>query len=145
MIKVMLSGFPASASGLTEMSPEAYWMAVEGFPLQAIKDACQYFLRPGARAFAPSASELAAVVQMMTPSEPDPDDATDMRNLTGYPIGELPPPGMVPAGQVSIDYGHGRIDMLRLSHEEQERVFKTHRAPERIAAGTARPKIKRMG
>lgn len=145
MIRTMLAGFPSSASGITELTPAAYLMALEGYSNQAVADACKYFLRPSSRTYPPPANELAQIAEMMSGGAHDPDDATDMRNLTGYPIGELPPPGMVPAGQVSIDYGHGRIDMRRLSHEEQERVFKTHRAPERIAADPARPNIKRMG
>lgn len=125
MIEIMLAGFPASASGLTKHSPEAYWMAVEQFPLKPIMDACRYFLRPGVRAFAPSAQELAHVVEMMTPREPDPDDPSDMRNLTSYPQGQPVPAGKVAAGMLMLDYGHGRIDVSRMEPSEIDAVMKS--------------------
>jgi hypothetical protein len=146
MIAMMIAGCPGSASSVTEYTVEAYLISVEDVPTDILGAACRSYLKPPARQYAPSGSELAERCEMMMPHERDPNDVRDMRNLVTYPIGGEPPEGMVPAGILSIDFGdrRGRINMTRLSHKEQERVMHGATPPKTITVGSV-PTLRRMG
>lgn len=165
MISIMIAGCPASASSVTDFTVDAYLIAIEGVATDILKEACLSYLRPPARQYAPSASELAARCHAMTPRISDPSDVTDMRNmgktLISVPIGQPIPDGYEPVS-INADYGYGRIDMRRMTREEVERVDRDPylrkvlankprpelilRDPTRLIAGSVpQPKLQRMG
>lgn len=121
MIRTMLSGYPGSASGIKPTTPKAYWMLLTDIPLEIIGKACRSLMEEiPPRKFAPNASELHARARLFMPPEPGPTLYT---------------------GIMDVDFGHRRIDMRGLTPEQQEEVFRTKRAPERI---TALPSLKRI-
>lgn len=130
MISILLAGCPGSAASVTEFTVDAYLIAVEDIETEYVASACRSFLKGEPRQYAPSASELATRAKLlMPPAPPDPHDMADMRNLTIVRQGMPIPAGLEPAGQVSVDFGHGRVSLLKLSYSEQEAVFAAKRLP----------------
>ena len=106
--------------------------AAHPYPLEAVAEACRAFSAaevPRNNAFMINAVEFVGEIKRHLPAVHDPEDWTDMRNLVAY-RGELPE-GMVPAGIVNVDFGAGRIDMLKLSASEQIETLKSQRPPKR--------------
>lgn len=121
--------------------------SVEEYPLAAVVGACRAYaggeVAGHNNSFVPNAVQFIVEVKRHVPLGVwDRSDLTDIRNLRPYPIGGLPPPGTVPLGPVSVDFGYGKIDMTKLTPKEQEAVFRNKRLPR---GDSAVPRLKRMG
>ncbi len=102
----------------------------EEHSLAAVTEACYQYregLVPGQNLnYYPNLVQFAAECRRHAGRAPiDPTDNRDMRQLVIYPQGGKPPPGTRPAGMLSIDFGHGKIDLSRMTHEQQEEVLRS--------------------
>lgn len=124
MIVGLLGGFPSSQSQITEAVVSSYLMAVEDYSIEALRTACKRFLSgdvPGHNnSYVPNAPELAAQTRMFE-SLLHPVPAVE---TVHYGIGTLPPPGYEPLGPLSVDFGHGPIDMRHMSAAEKDEIFR---------------------
>lgn len=136
----MLEAFPSGA--ITEDTPLAYADAVAECSIEAVKLACHDFasgrVEGRDKRWVPSGAEFAERVRLMDKAIARRDGtAPAIEETKVYRIGESPPAGYVPLGPVSVDFGHGRIDMKALSHKDKEYVLQHQRMPE--------PETKRVG
>lgn len=126
IIKTMISGYPASSSGISKETPTAFLLLLTDIPTTVVGQACRSIMqdRPP-RTFAPSASELYDRCLMIMPSVPDPTDNRDMRQLVVYPQGGKPPPGTLPAGLLSVNFDGRRIDLSHVPVSEHEEILRS--------------------
>lgn len=110
-------------------------MAVSDCTLLGVQRACEGFLKGNVidfnNDFAPTGPRLAEEARKWDEAKAAMDRlvSADRPKLVTYPMGSLPPPPMVPAGLMSIDFGDGTIDMSKLSHAEQEEVLRLKGRP----------------
>lgn len=142
MLDRFLPGTERDLSGMVEVMTQA----VTEYPLAAVAEACRCFMDGEVareNRFVPNAVELVTEVRRHLPPPPrDRNDIRDMRNLTIVPIGKPMPAGMQPAGMLSVDFGHGKIDLSRMSFTEQLKVLENKGLPKRVVAA---PAMKRIG
>lgn len=121
----MLSGWVNTQSKITAATVKAYLQAVLDQPLDALREACREF-GSGTLArdhgFPPSAAELADrtrfVAGILARCKPKPED-----EMVTYRLGEEPPPGFIALGPVTVDFGHGPIDMRDMHPREKQEVI----------------------
>jgi hypothetical protein len=145
----LFDSFPAANSvGIETVTAIAE--ATEGYCLEAVEKAAARFIageveRDNHR-MPPSAAEIIPVVRMLHAAievrDADPDDDPSPRLVT-YPIGAKPPPGTVPLGPIKVDFGHGSIDMSRMSPAEKDRVLRDG-GVRRIEPGRVVPRLQGM-
>lgn len=139
-ILTLLEGYRSSQ--VTDEFIEACCRAAEPYSVEAVARACQRFADgdvPGHNsAFLFHAAQLAEQCRFFDDMLSRQADAGEQ--LVSYPIGALPPPGTVPLGPLDADFGHGRINMRKLSPADKEFVMTNGRLPpQRI--GTDRPQL----
>jgi hypothetical protein len=131
---VLFSAFPSSPRDDELLSLKTYLEALSGYSVEAIERSVEQFIRGLVAThdgrFAPSAAELARNVKQW-------DDVlreiAERRNT---------PP--LASGIMNVDFGHGPIDMTRLTRDEQDEVLRTGKAPV-IAIGDIRARLRRLG
>ena len=149
LILNMMRGFPSSQGSVTEGVLASYVSACEGMSTEAVHHACRRFLIgdvPGHNnAFMPTAAELSEQVkifdgvlrQVARSKEEQP-------KLIAVPIGQELPPGAVPLGPLSVDFGRGKIDMSAMTLAEKEEIIRNNGVfpadPEKV-----KPLLQRMG
>jgi hypothetical protein len=115
------------------LSAQTYLAALDGFGIEAIERSVDQFIRGAVPThdgrFAPSAAELSRNVKQW-------DDAIRMRD-------ESRSAPQLASGLLKVDFGHGPIDMTRLTLAEQDEVLRTGRAPQ-ITIGTINARLKRL-
>lgn len=163
LIIKMLDTFPAAAN-LGSESVLALARSTEGYSLEAVHLACLRFANgdvPGRDnpRMPPSASELVPQVKMIDAGikvrdgvRPElPPAPEGFRRLpTGeivVPIGVDIPEGFEPAGDVSVDFGHGNIDLRGKTRAEKEEIYRQGGLPpiKRIEGARPLPRLQRMG
>lgn len=99
LIGVMLAGFPAMQSGISEMTADSYLLAVSNCSITALEAACTAFLMGQVTGhdnnYPPTAPRLASLALALG------DAAKSLASgprLVAYRQGEQPPPGTVPLG-----------------------------------------------
>lgn len=126
-----------------DMSPDAFCDQVAERSLEAVAMACRRLSAgevPGVNIdFPPAAARLAEQARVFDEIIARRDKPT--QELVIVPIGAPMPEGMVPAGLLTVDFGHGRIDMRNRSHAEQEEILQNKGLP---AGKTMLPGLKRM-
>lgn len=138
--------FDAFRTSPTENQIRAYIAALDGCSAEATRDACRAFVTGTVSEFKydygpPTAPRLATLARMLEPIK------AEAGEIVVYPIGELPPPGFMPLGPTSVDFGHGRIDLRGLSHAEKEAILQNKgRVPDLIDGSRKAPlpSLKRM-
>lgn len=127
---MLLGGFPSAASSITQATVSAYLDAVIDYPVDAIQAAYQDYrdkkvpdhanwgFPPTAPQFGDRARLHTEVMAIRARRAAGADS-----QIVAYPIGQEPPPGAVPLGPLSIDYGNGAIDMSWMTPEEKRRVL----------------------
>jgi len=138
----LLGGFPTLA--ITHATVDSYLAAVDGASLSAVMYACQNWSKRERvnPAFPPSATELAAVAETfdaMVASVEERRARSAIPSPDGYPrigggaiavpSGMAMPAGYEPAGIVSMDWGHGRIDMRHMTAKQRDWVIHHRRLP----------------
>lgn len=129
----LFSAFPTAARADEVLAARTYLEALDGYSVEAIRRSVGQFI--GGRVeshdgrFAPSAAELARNVRQW-------DDALRI-------VEEARNPPQLASGILSVDFGRGRIDMTKLSIEQQEEVLATGRAPQ-VSVGPATVRLQRM-
>ena len=133
----LMRGFPSSQSSISEGTIAAYMEALEKYPVEAIGQAVNRYLSgdvPGQnRAFLPTAAELASQAGLFHRIAGIEARKAAQEQLTSYPMGELPPPGMEALGPLEVDFGKGMIDLRGMTLAEKEIVLssKGETLPER--------------
>lgn len=134
LILGMLAGWASSQSSVTEGTLDAFVMAVDGLPIEALQHACKRFASGQVpnrnNAFMPSSAELAEQTRLFADVLGQLSGSRSEK-LLAVPIGEPIPVGYSPLGPISVDFGQGSIDMRDLTAAEKEEVFRTKRAPDR--------------
>jgi hypothetical protein len=129
----LFSAFPTASRADEVLSARTYLEALDGFGVEAIERSVDQFIRGAVPThdgrFAPSAAELSRNVKAW-------DDAIKVRD-------EAMTAPQLASGILSVDFGHGPIDMTRLSIAEQDEVLRTGRAPQ-IAIGPIKAKLQRI-
>jgi hypothetical protein len=128
----LFSAFPTAARADEVLAARTYLEALDGYSIEAIGRSVGQFI--GGRVeshdgrFAPSAAELARNVRQW-------DEAIKVRDQ---------PPPQLASGILSVDFGRGRIDMTKLSIDQQNEVLRTGKAPGAVL-GPATVRLQRMG
>lgn len=134
LLKELFSAFPTATRTDELQVAQTYLAVLDGFSVEAIQRSVGQFIRGNVAThdgrFAPSAAELSRNVRQW-------DEAIRQveANRTAPPLA---------SGITSVDFGYGRIDMTRLTLEEQNYVLRTGRAPD-PTLGPATVKLQRMG
>ena len=148
LILSLLRGYPSSASSVSRGLIDSYVSTLSVYDLKSVRQACDRFahgeVERSSDDFAPSAASIAKLAAMFdavnNPPPPGP-------KLVSYPIGAEPPPGTVPLGPTSVDFGQGNLDLSTMHPRDKEFVFRHKRLPE--PGETKRigvvPKLQRMG
>jgi hypothetical protein len=133
LLERLFSAFPTAARADEMLSARTYLEALDGFSVEAIDRSVNQFVRGAVPThdgrFAPSAAELARNVKQW-------DDAIKVRD-------EAKNPPQLASGILSVDFGHGPIDMTKLSIEQQDEVLRTGRAPA-LTIGSISARLKRL-
>lgn len=132
-LKVLFSAFPTAQRTDDHLAAQTYLTVLDGFTIEAIQRSVNQFISGNVAShdgrFAPSAAELARNVKQW-------DDVIRTREA------RLAAPPLA-SGILSVDFGHGLIDMTKLTLDEQDYVLRTGRAPN-VQIGPATVKIQRM-
>lgn len=134
LLERLFSAFPTTGRADAALSAKTYVEALHGYSVEAIERSVEQFIRGNVEShdgrFTPSAAELARNVRQW-------DEAIRQveANRTAPPLA---------SGITSVDFGYGRIDMTKLTIEEQNYVLRTGRAPD-LTLGPATVKLQRMG
>lgn len=132
-LKVLFSAFPTAQRSDELLAAQTYLAVLEDYSVDALARSVKQFITGLVPThdgrFAPSAAELARNVRQW-------DEA--IRTLEAQ---RLAPP--LASGIMSIDFGNGKIDMTRLTLEQQDEVLRTGRAPG-VTIGPAVAKLQRM-
>lgn len=128
----LFSAFPTAARADELLAARTYLSVLDGCCLEAIDRSVSQFIRGDVAThdgrFAPSAAELARNARQW-------DEAIRLRDA---------PRPQLASGILSIDFGKGRIDMTKLSLEEQNEVLRTGKPPQ-ATLGPVTAKLQRMG
>lgn len=152
-ILMLMHGYPSSQDRITSGTVDAYLAAVEACSADAVERSCKQFLAGKVEshnnAFLPTAAELAANAATWDRAIAflDADRAIDKAKLVRYPMGEKPPPPLVPLGPIKAAFGNGpEIDMTNMSHAEKEAILTSGKVPDAAedAKRVEAPKLKRM-
>jgi hypothetical protein len=140
----MFSGFLSSLAKVTKGVISSYAETLEPYSLEVVTLACARFkdcdVPDQSREFAPSVAALADQCRLFRDAIAFRDrNKAEREKIIVYPIGELPPPPAVPLGPISVDFGHGRIDMRDKTPAEREAIMQAKGLPP-----DAVPQIKRM-
>ncbi len=134
----MMTGY-GSSSKISDATIDAYLAAVSNLSVEAVVAACGRFLRgeveERSHAFMPSAAEVAAQARMLDNVLKRVSVGGD--GLVSYRMGELPPPGMEPAGIKSIAIGGRQHDVTGWTLKEQDEAITTGVIPESVVAREA--------
>lgn len=129
----LFSAFPTSARADELLTAKTYIEALEGYGIEAIERSVEQFIRGLVPwhdgRFAPSTAELARNVK-------DWDDAIRKRDE---------PPAQLASGILRVDFGHGPIDMTKLTNEQQTEVLRTGKAPADVQGIGFTARLKRIG
>lgn len=125
----MLSGRLNSQSAIGPDTVKAYLIAVDDCTLPAVLKACEAFTKGIVEGFnndfAPTGARLAEEARKWDEAIKAIASMRERRErLVSYPIGQLPPPPLVPLGPMSIDHGAGKIDMSKMTHAEKEKLLR---------------------
>ena len=130
----LFSAFPTAARANETLSAQTYVSVLDGFSIEAIARSVEQFVTGRVEThdgrFAPSAPELARNVRQWNDAIRSVEAARNAPALA--------------SGILRVDYGHGPIDMTKLSKAEQDEVLRTGRAPD-VKLGPATVKLQRMG
>lgn len=130
----LFSAFPTAARADEMLAARTYLEALDGYGVEAIRRSVEQFVTGRVEShdgrFAPSAAELARNVRQW-------HDALKV-------VEEAKNPPLLASGILSVDFGQGRIDMTKLSIEEQNEVLRTGKAPA-VTIGPATVRLQRMG
>lgn len=146
-----MDGFPGSLSNLTDDVIATYVDATLDCDEEAILRSVEQYtagrVEEHRGAFAPSSGDFARNVRMWGQALAVLHKASGEREqLVIYPIGEEPPPPLVPLGPLKVDFGHGVIDMTKMSPAEKEAVILHSGLPptegERLGV---MPRLRRLG
>jgi hypothetical protein len=131
LLERLFSAFPTAARADEMLAAKTYLGVLDGYSLEAIASSVDQFIRGAVEThdgrFAPSAAELARNVRKW-------DEAFKLRDA---------PRQKLASGILSIDFGGGRIDMTKLTLEEQNEVLRTGKPPQ-ISAGPTHVRLQRM-
>ena len=131
-LRVLFSAFPPAQRSDEAMVARTYLTVLDGFRAEAIERSVQQFIRGLVPThdgrFAP---ELARNVKQW-------DEAISVREDASKPL-ELA------SGIMTVDFGHGPIDMTRLSLAEQDAVLRTGRAPDMRLGSGIKARLQRVG
>jgi hypothetical protein len=132
-LRVLFSAFPNAQRSDEVLAAQTYLSVLDGHSVEAVERSVKQFVTGKVAThdgrFAPSAAELARNVEQW-------DAAIKVREdrLAAPPLA---------SGILSVDFGHGPIDMTKLTLAEQDQVLRTGRAPQ-VTIGPATVKIQRM-
>lgn len=130
----LFSAFPTAARADEVLSAKTYISALEGYTVEAIARSVEQFVTGRVEwhdgRFAPSTAELARNVRQW-------DEAIAV-------VAEARNPKPLASGILSVDFGQGRIDMTKLTAEQQEEVLRTKRAPQ-ATLGPSGLRLARLG
>lgn len=111
----LMHGYPSSQSKITEEVVDAYLDAVEQFSPEAVLRACQRFAQgdvPGQSLdFLPPAASVAAQSRMYD-------------QIVGRDSAERQMDRIMHTGIVVMDFGHGNVNMVGLTQDEQDKLVK---------------------
>lgn len=134
LLKTLFSAFPTASRSDELLAARTYLEALEGYGMDALERSVNQFIRGDVPThdgrFAPSAAELSRNVRQW-------DDA-----IKSLAAARNAPP--LASGLLKVDFGHGPIDMTKLSVAEQDVVLRTGRAPA-VTLGPATVRLQRMG
>lgn len=132
LLERLFSAFPTAARADEMLAAKTYLGVLDGYSLEAIASSVDQFVRGAVEThdgrFAPSAAELSRNVRKW-------DEAFKLRDA---------PRRKLASGIMSVDFGGGRIDMTKLSLEQQNEVLRTGKPPQ-ITVGPTTVKLQRMG
>jgi len=134
-LRVLFSAFPTASRSDELLAAQTYLGVLEDYSAEAVERSVKQFVTGKVSThdgrFVPSAAELARNVREW-------DDV-----LRYIEAKRLAPP--LASGILSVDFGHGMIDMTKLSLDEQDMVLRTGRAPDDLAIGHLTARLQRMG
>lgn len=130
----LFSAFPTASRADEALAARTYVQALDGFSIEAIEKSVDQFITGRVEShdgrFAPSAAELSRNVRQWHEAIAFVNDVRNAKPLA--------------SGILSVDFGHGVIDMTKLSREQQDEVLRTGFAP-RVQIGPATVRLQRMG
>lgn len=132
-LKVLFSAFPTASRSDEMLAAQTYLGVLDGLSVDALERSVKQFVTGNVPThdgrFAPSAAELSRNVKQWHEA------------LTRIEEIRLAPP--LASGILTVDFGHGPIDMTKLTVAEQDTVLRTGRAPQ-VTIGPATVKLQRM-
>lgn len=132
-LRVLFSAFPIVSRNDEMTALQTYFSVLEDYSLEAIGRSVRQFITGNVSShdgrFAPSAAELARNARQW-------DEA-----LKQVEAAKLAPP--LASGILSVDFGNGKIDMTKLTLEQQDTVLRTGKAPH-ATLGPTTVKLQRM-
>lgn len=132
-LKVLFSAFPTAQRSDEMLAARTYLDVLDGSSVEAVERSVRQFVTGNVSThdgrFAPSAAELSRNVRQW-------DDAIRQ-------VEERRTAPALASGIMSVDFGHGLIDMTKLTVEQQDTVLRTGKPPQ-VTLGPATVKIQRM-
>jgi hypothetical protein len=144
-----MNSFPASlqnvSSGVIDAYVEATLDCSEEAILRSIEQYGSGRVEEHKGPFAPDAGTFASNVRMWVRALEVMAGMNKREQLVSYPIGALPPSTAEPLGPLSVDYGHGPIDLRGKPYAEKEAIMAAKGyVVDALPSDAPRPRFKRL-
>lgn len=125
-----LGGFPFLAGRMDRALIDAYLAALSEFSAEAVALACRRFSDCDVPGWDPSRPPSAAQIVQQARLFTNLAEYKERPRLVAVPIGKPLPDGMRTLGPLSVNFGHGNIDMSGMTPDEKEEVLRLGRRPD---------------